>query len=165
MNGNNPQYYEGFSSPQEADARTEGERYKLNETTQQTKLREHLENHEAKSDPSLEERVDKHQFLIPRPGRVVILNDRAVSRIGRIIVPDKAKRRPTSGRVVVVGDDVEGLKPGDRVVFPQFAGTLIGFKDMPAPYLILGAEEIQAVITDDQKQVDDNVGTGYLESD
>ena len=72
----------------------------------------------------------------PRPlyDRVVIRTVKAEERISSIIVPDEAKdkERPREGVVVFVGNgkvDVNGnqramvVKPGDTVLFGQYAGT------------------------------------------
>ncbi|HET7641139.1 MAG TPA: hypothetical protein VFK47_20690 [Ktedonobacteraceae bacterium] len=44
---------------------------------------------------------------------------------GLIITPDIAQRRPTTGKIVSKGDKVETLKPGDSVLYSNFAGYVI----------------------------------------
>lgn len=41
---------------------------------------------------------------------------------GTLIVPDSAKRRPTTGEIVSVGDKVQHLKVGDSVMYGSFTG-------------------------------------------
>jgi co-chaperonin GroES (HSP10) len=47
---------------------------------------------------------------------------------GIIIVPDTSKNRPTSGQVVSVGAKVHTLKPGDSVLYSNFAGHVVDLK-------------------------------------
>jgi co-chaperonin GroES (HSP10) len=47
---------------------------------------------------------------------------------GKIILPDRAKARPTSGVVMSVGPDVKVYKIGDRVAYSGYTGHLIPFK-------------------------------------
>lgn len=57
---------------------------------------------------------------------VLIKPDEAPVQSGRIIIPELARKRPPSGEVVAVGDDIEeGLKPGDRVAYETGAGILM----------------------------------------
>jgi chaperonin GroES len=93
----------------------------------------------------------------PRPlyDRVVIRTKKAEERISTIIIPDeqKDKERPREGVVVFVGKgkvDVNGnqrameVKPGDVVIFGQYAGTDVSIDDEVV--LMMREEEILAVI-------------------
>ncbi len=40
-----------------------------------------------------------------------------------IIIPDNAKEKPSEGKVLAVGSDVEEVKEGDVVVFGKYSGT------------------------------------------
>jgi len=87
-------------------------------------------------------------FLAPTEGRVVIREDQ-FSYHGKLEIPETAKRRPTTGVIVAVGDIVSpNLQVGTRVVYGQFSGTLIQFKSQPA-FRILGQEEVLARILSD----------------
>lgn len=44
---------------------------------------------------------------------------------GLIIVPETAQRRPTTGKIVSVGDGVKYLKLGDSVLYSNFAGYVV----------------------------------------
>ncbi len=57
-----------------------------------------------------------------------------------IIIPDTAKEKPQEAVVVEVGDDVELVKKGDRVVFEKYAGNEIKIDDKE--YVILKEDEI-----------------------
>ncbi|MBN1949822.1 MAG: co-chaperone GroES [Bacteroidales bacterium] len=65
-----------------------------------------------------------------------------------IIIPDSAKEKPQSGKVVAVGpgtkDVTMGVKIGDTVLYGKYAGTelSLGGKD----YLIMRQSDILAVV-------------------
>ena len=93
----------------------------------------------------------------PRPlyDRVVIRTVKAEERISSIIVPEEAKdkERPREGVVVFVGNgkvDVNGnqramvVKPGDTVLFGQYAGTDVSIDNEIV--LMMREEEILAVL-------------------
>lgn len=89
--------------------------------------------------------VEKTSFtLFPTPGRVIVQEDE-FNYSGKIIVPEAAKRRPTTGVVIAVGDGVEVCKTGDKLVYGLYSGTVINFKGQPA-FRILGQDEVLAII-------------------
>jgi co-chaperonin GroES (HSP10) len=47
---------------------------------------------------------------------------------GKIILPDQAKARPTSGVIMSVGPEVKVYKKGDRVAYSGYTGHLLPFK-------------------------------------
>ena len=64
-----------------------------------------------------------------------------------IIIPDTAKEKPRTGRVVEVGTDeelAENIKVGDKIVFAKFTGDEIEFEGKK--YLIVSRSDILAVI-------------------
>lgn len=84
-------------------------------------------------------------FLDPTPGRIIVQED-AFQAQGRIIVPDTLKRRPTTGKILAVGDGVyDMLKVGERVVYGLYSGTVINFKGQPA-FRILGQDEVLSIV-------------------
>ena len=84
-------------------------------------------------------------FLDPTPGRIIVQEDIFQER-SRIITPDSAKRRPTTGKILAVGDNVYPmLTVGTRVVYGLYSGTVINFKDQPA-FRILGQDEVLSVV-------------------
>jgi co-chaperonin GroES (HSP10) len=78
--------------------------------------------------------------LSPRPGRVLVQEDKFKYE-GLIAIPDKAKRRPTTGIVVAVGKGVEDIPIGQHVLYAQFSGTGIKIKNLPE-YRVVTPEEI-----------------------
>ena len=66
---------------------------------------------------------------------------------GGIIIPDTAKEKPGTGKVIGVGTDeelAEKIKVGDRIVFAKFTGEDVEFEGKK--YLIVSRSDILAVI-------------------
>jgi chaperonin GroES len=64
-----------------------------------------------------------------------------------IIIPDTAKEKPRTGKVIEVGTDEElaaNIKVGDRIVFAKFTGDEVEFEGKK--YLIVSRSDILAVI-------------------
>ncbi len=57
-----------------------------------------------------------------------------------IIIPDTAKEKPQQANVVEIGDDVELVKKGDRILFEKYAGNEIKIDDKK--YVVLKQDEI-----------------------
>jgi len=63
---------------------------------------------------------------------------------GGLYLPETAdKDKPQQGEVVAVGSDFKGLKQGDTVIFPKYAGTEVKIEN--EEYLILGKDDVLAV--------------------
>lgn len=78
-------------------------------------------------------------------GKVLIEPQEAVKKTaGGIIIPDSAKEKPLSGKVVLVGsakkDEVMEVKVGDVVFFGKYSGTelTIDLKD----YLLVNQTDV-----------------------
>jgi len=64
-----------------------------------------------------------------------------------IIIPDTAKEKPRTGKVIEVGTDeelAENIKVGDKIVFAKFTGDEFELEDKK--YLIVSRSDILAVI-------------------
>jgi chaperonin GroES len=64
-----------------------------------------------------------------------------------IIIPDTAKEKPRTGKVIEVGTDeelAENIKVGDKIVFAKFTGDEVEFEGKK--YLIVSRSDILAVI-------------------
>jgi chaperonin GroES len=64
-----------------------------------------------------------------------------------IIIPDTAKEKPRTGKVIEVGTDeelAEKIEVGDRIVFAKFTGDEVEFEGKK--YLIVSRGDILAVI-------------------
>jgi co-chaperonin GroES (HSP10) len=58
-----------------------------------------------------------------------------------LVIADAAQRRPTTGRIVSVGSEVELLRRGDSVLYPSFCGEVMDLKGSDAE-----GREIQIVV-------------------
>lgn len=74
---------------------------------------------------------------------------------GGIIIPDTAKEKPTTGKVIAIGTgklDDNGkkipfnVKVGDKVLMPKYGGTEVKLNDKD--YQIVREEDILGVIND-----------------
>jgi len=64
-----------------------------------------------------------------------------------IIIPDTAKEKPRTGKVIEVGTDeelAENIKVGVKIVFAKFTGDEVEFEGKK--YLIVSRSDILAVI-------------------
>lgn len=55
---------------------------------------------------------------------------------GLLIAPETAERRPTTGRVVSIGPDVETLNVGDNVLYSNFAGYAVDLVRAGVPIVL-----------------------------
>ena len=76
-------------------------------------------------------------------------------KTGGIIIPDTAKEKPTTGKVIAIGTgkiDEKGnkvpfnVKPGDKVLMPKYGGTEVKLDGKE--YQIMREEDILGVIKD-----------------
>ncbi|MDL0089136.1 co-chaperone GroES [Campylobacter gastrosuis] len=61
-----------------------------------------------------------------------------------IIIPDNAKEKPLSGKVLAVSSEVEGVKVGDSVVFAKYGGTEITLEGKT--FLVLNIDDVLGVL-------------------
>lgn len=94
----------------------------------------------------------KTKFVLhPLKGRVLVQED-SFSYTGKLVIPEAAKRRPSTGHVVEIGPDTDaGVKIGDRVLYPMYSGTGVRFRDKNTqenlpPMRVLTPEEILCII-------------------
>lgn len=82
--------------------------------------------------------------LKPLHDRVLVERIEAESKtVGGIIIPDNAKEKPVEGLVISIGNKVESLKVGDKVLFAKFGGSEIKFDGKN--YLIMKEADILAI--------------------
>ncbi len=78
---------------------------------------------------------------------LVKVEEREEKTVSGIVLPDTARDKPQTARVVAVGDfEDEGVKEGDLVVFARFAGTEMKLDG--EDYLVLDAEALLGVVED-----------------
>ena len=61
-----------------------------------------------------------------------------------IIIPDNAKEKPLSGKVLAVSSEVEGVSVGDSVVFAKYGGTEVVLDGKT--YFVLKVEDVLGVL-------------------
>ena len=79
--------------------------------------------------------------------RVLILPDKAADfydEKGTLIIPDSAKESPPQGEVIAIGEKVEVVKVGDKVLYTKGAGTRAEFNRNE--YLIMREYEIHCIL-------------------
>jgi len=91
-----------------------------------------IEDRREPPDPDDELRNLPDCELEPIGGHILILEDQFQYE-GRILIPDKVQKPPTTGRIVAIGPlvDPERVELGRRVVYGLYAGTVIQVKNMP----------------------------------
>lgn len=75
-------------------------------------------------------------------------NDEESKTSSGIIIPDNAKEKPLTGKVVAISNEVESaktLKVGDTIVFGKYAGNEI--KLDKNEYIVLEIKDVLGVIT------------------
>jgi len=91
-------------------------------------------------------------FLTPLGNRCIVKPDEFEHK-GRIIIPDKAKHKTTTGRILAMGEPHEKLQVGLRVLFDMFSGGEMGFQgDETNPDIHLrhiSYDEIIGIINDE----------------
>ena len=83
----------------------------------------------------------------------LIVQINAFKYTGKIIVPETAKRKPTTGIVVGKAADVTDIEVGDTILFSQFAGTLLKFADVPL-CRVIGYAEVIAILTENSPELE-----------
>jgi len=68
-----------------------------------------------------------------------------------IIIPDNAKEKPQTAKVVAVGDKVEDVRVGDTIMFEQYRGTELKLDG--EEYLILNIENVIGILDASSKKV------------
>jgi co-chaperonin GroES (HSP10) len=94
--------------------------------------------------------------LRPAPNRFIVMIDSFAYK-GRLIIPDKSKRSPTTGKVIAVSKEVlerGNIRVGMTVVYGMYSGTALKFKDVP----------VLRVLTEDE-WLCEKEGTAEVEND
>ncbi len=70
--------------------------------------------------------------------------EEATTTASGIIIPDNAKEKPSQGKVIAIGDEVEQIAVNDVVVFGKYAGNEITIDG--ATYLIIESDDIYGIM-------------------
>ena len=71
--------------------------------------------------------------------------EEATTTASGIIIPDNAKEKPSQGKVIAIGEEVEQISTGDVVVFGKYTGNEITIEG--TTYLIIDADEIFGIMS------------------
>ena len=85
----------------------------------------------------------------PLDERVLVEPVETEEKVGSIIIPDTAKEKSTTGKVIAVGTDEEVqklIKVGDKVLYGKYAGEEIKIEGKK--HMIISRTDILAKITD-----------------
>lgn len=97
--------------------------------------------------------------LTPLPGRILVQEDGFVYS-GKLTIPESAKRRPSIGTIIAIGEGTEvKAKIGDRVLYPMYSGTGLRFRDSntqkdQTPMRVLTPDEILCIVDGDAELVE-----------
>lgn len=81
----------------------------------------------------------------PLGNRVLVERlEEATTTASGIIIPDNAKEKPSQGRVIAIGSDVEEVEKGDVVVFGKYVGNELSIDG--TEFLIIEADELFGII-------------------
>ena len=81
----------------------------------------------------------------PLADRVVAVGIETKDRTASgLYLPDSAKEKPVAATVVAIGQDVKQVKPGDNIVYKDYATTEL--KVEGKDYLIIKEEDILATL-------------------
>lgn len=97
-------------------------------------------------------------FVHPTPGRILVQGDAAAGKIGRIIMPQKVQRAPTTGIILEVGEGVVGYHEGQKIAYGLYSGTVLTFKGWDPKtrinFRILNQDEILATVDKDSPELE-----------
>lgn len=82
--------------------------------------------------------------------RIAVLPIEDPEKIGHIIIPDGAKRRPDQGVVKYRGADVKELRVGDHVLFSSYTGEKVSL-DGEGVLIIMREQDVVALIGDGEE--------------
>jgi co-chaperonin GroES (HSP10) len=97
-------------------------------------------------------------FIHPTAGRVVVQADKIMNKVGRIIIPGKTQKRPTTGVILKIGKGVEDFEVGDRIAYGLYSGTVLTFKGWDPKtrinFHVLSVEEILAKVDSESPELE-----------
>jgi len=98
--------------------------------------------------------------LKPKPGRILVIED-SFRYEGRIVIPDKIQRRPTTGVIAKIGSGIpeEDYPIGERIVYGLYSGTVINIRGDKHIYRSLLPEDVLCGIEEGEDVEIEGVGT------
>jgi chaperonin GroES len=85
--------------------------------------------------------------IAPLADRIVAVREEAENKTASgLYLPDAAKEKPTMAKVIAVGPEVKYLKVGDRIVYKQYAESLVELKIDGKEYIVIRESGVVATI-------------------
>lgn len=82
---------------------------------------------------------------VPTGARVMLMKEAAPTESeGGIVIPDNAREKPLTAKVVAVGEKVTTLVKGDEVIYASFAGTVFAIDGQEV--IVVDEEDIMLVL-------------------
>lgn len=79
----------------------------------------------------------------PLGDRVVAVREKAPEKTaGGLYLPDTAKEKPVTAKVVAVGPNATQVKKGDKIIYKEYSTTELTINDVE--YLIVKEEDVLA---------------------
>jgi chaperonin GroES len=84
----------------------------------------------------------------PLDDRVVAVREEAETKTATgLYLPDGAKEKPFTAKVVAVGPEAKYLKVGDRIVYKQYAQSLVELKLDNKEYIVIREAGVVATLS------------------
>lgn len=80
----------------------------------------------------------------PQGKRVVVRPQEPETKIGGILLPESAQKKPLQGTVCAVASGLEGISLNETVIYGQYSGTEVEIDG--EKLIIIDADEIYGVI-------------------
>ena len=87
-------------------------------------------------------------MIVLRGRRVVVKADLPGEMIGSIVIPERARMQPLTGKVVLTGHQVTSVEIGERVMFGSMAWSRFNAEGYGFPFMLLKEEDLMVVLSD-----------------
>ena len=78
--------------------------------------------------------------------RVVVKAELPGEKIGSIFIPERYRHQPLVGEVSLIGDLVESVHVGDRVMFGSLSWSRFNAEGYGFPYMLLKEEDLMCIL-------------------
>lgn len=90
--------------------------------------------------------------ITPLQGYVVAVAEEAATKTASgLYLPEAAKEKPKTAKIVAVGKDVKELKPNDRIIYKSYSTTEV--KVSGTEYIIVKEEDVLATVKQMNKYI------------
>lgn len=84
--------------------------------------------------------------------RILVQRHSVQEEEGGLLLPEKVKKRPHSGKVLTIGQEVTSIAVGDVVYFSEYAGHFLDIKNdfEESDLLVMREDEVLAIEVPDE---------------